>query len=216
MQVSPKLGFNWIISTEGEETDVSAELESSRAGQNYSTGRNYVWCTWHLISIWRLASPLKVYLEYAICFNAYGLLDYYIKHDLSVPLGLWKAHCSFNVINGTAKLSHNPFIQVFLIIFKCYFSGSGVSQLFPGSEFCFLLPPTFLTQQHNFFFSIICLAFGLPASVPCTSLLLPFEILWWHHSAWSWGSQQEKFISKWVGMKAKKSTQVTGPAASYC
>lgn len=27
MQVSPKLEFNWIISTEGEETDVSPKLE---------------------------------------------------------------------------------------------------------------------------------------------------------------------------------------------
>lgn len=196
MQVFPKLGFNWIISTEGEETDVSPELESSRAGQKYITGRNYVWCTWHLISIWRLASPLKVYLEYAICFNAYGLLDYYIKHDLSVPLGLRKAHGSFNFINGTAELSHNPFIQVFHIIFKCYFNGSGVSQLFPGSKFWVSLPPIFLTQQHIYLLGIWVAGFY---SLHITSV--PFEILWSHHSAWSRGIQQEKFISKWVAMK---------------
>lgn len=45
MQVSPKLEFNWIISTEGEETDVSPKLEKKRIQ------RNYMWCIWHLISI---------------------------------------------------------------------------------------------------------------------------------------------------------------------
>lgn len=42
MQVSPKLGFNWIISTEGEETDVSPELGGG--GQGRSTVQEEIMC----------------------------------------------------------------------------------------------------------------------------------------------------------------------------
>lgn len=45
MQVSPKLGFNWIISTEGEETDVSPELE--KTGQDRSAIQEEMMCDAH-------------------------------------------------------------------------------------------------------------------------------------------------------------------------
>lgn len=69
-QGSPKLGFYWIISNEGAETDVSSQLgKKKRQGSE----KNYVCC----ICPWLCydAFPFHVYLEYAIYFSLHVLFD---------------------------------------------------------------------------------------------------------------------------------------------
>lgn len=172
MQVSPKLGFNWIISAEGEETDVSPELERSRRRTEEQHGRNYVWCTWHLILIWWFFRPLKAYLEYASCLNAWGLLDCYIKHDLSVPLGLTKDCHSSNIRNSMAKRSHKPFVQVLF------------SNVISALHNNFLAPR--FSRSHSVAHSLARYA-GCQFQFPGRHSA-PFKTTWLHRVPWSLGT----------------------------
>lgn len=81
-QGSPKLGFYWIISNEGAETDVSSQLGGKK---RQGSEKIYVWC----ICPWLCydAFPFHVYLEYAIYFSLHVLLDVLLSWgEMTVPI----------------------------------------------------------------------------------------------------------------------------------
>lgn len=123
MQVSPKLEFNWIISTEGEETDVSPKLEKKEY-KEIICGVYGIWFQYdNSAALWKYIWSMPFVLmpmDYFIIILNMTLLFSWLENGL---LLFWHYEQHDQVE------SHNSFIQVFVISKEW-----GASEQFPVFE----------------------------------------------------------------------------------